>query len=110
MNVKMKKIKKGVDDMKQEFFASQEHGYVGNIFYDMYYMTEFGELCCLLFYGDYFNNIPAGEKVDLFNYALNSEIKHDKLLLDNNEHVNKVLMRAKYNSADNERRMLLMDF
>lgn len=96
--------------MKQEFFGSEERGYVGNMFYDMYYMTEFGELCCLLFYGDYFNNIQAGEKVDLFDYALNSEIKHDKLLLGDVKRLNEVSMRSRYNSADNERRMLLMDF
>jgi hypothetical protein len=88
--------------MKKEFFASKEHGYVGNIFYDMYYCTEFGQLCCYLFYGDYFSSVPVDEKVNIFNYGTDVELKYNRLLINDDERTSDVSMSDKYESAFNE--------
>jgi hypothetical protein len=88
--------------MKKEFLDSKEHGYVGNIFYDMYYETEFGELCCYLFYGDSFRSLSPDERVNMFNYGTDVELKHDRLLINDDERTSDVFMSDKYESAFNE--------
>lgn len=89
--------------MRKEFFDSKEHGYVGNIFYDMFHETEFGELCSYLFYGDSFRSLSADERVSLFTYGTSLEVKHDRLLINDDERTSDVSMNDKYESAFEER-------
>jgi hypothetical protein len=85
-----------------EFFASEEYGYVGNIFYDMSDRTDFGQLCCLLFYGDYYENISVHEQLNIIGYGRFLELKYDRLLKIDDERVDKVYMRDKRKSAIRE--------
>jgi hypothetical protein len=64
---------------KKEFFGSEEHGYVGNMFYDMFYETDFGELCCYLFYGKFGKDMIPDETIELFDYGTDVELKQVRL-------------------------------